>query len=269
MRKVAVIALVLTVIGVAFVFEGRAYGQTPPRPDDRMWSFPFITAGPGSRIGVSVRELEADEAGKLKLPAEAGAVVQSVRPSSPAESAGLRENDVIVEFDGERVRSAQQLSRLVGETPPGRRVNMAFIRDGRRTQVQVTPEASRAGLRFDPDEFRGRFDRVLPGGRGSLGVGTQEMTPELAQHFGARNGILVTSVNRDSPADKGGIKVGDVITEFDGVSVDATRDLIRAVVRRQGEVTLKVVRDKKELTLKVMLEDRAERRSRQRASRGI
>jgi serine protease Do len=80
----------------------------------------------------------------------------------------------------------------------------------------------------------------------------------------------MTSVVKDSAAEKAGIRVGDVITEFAGVSVGHPRDLVRAVVSRQGEVALKVVREKKEMALKITLDERtSDRRFRQRASRGI
>lgn len=265
MRRVALIAGVLVAVGLASTVQA----QTPPRSGDFVRPFPFITAGPGSQIGISIRDLETDEAGKLKLPADAGAVVQSVQQGSPAETAGLRNGDVLVEFDGERVRSAQQLTRLVHETPPGRRVNAAVFRDGKRTQLQLVPEASRRDVPFNADRLRDSVDRFWPMGRGTLGVITQDMTPELAEYFGAKDGVLVTSVLKDSPAEKAAIRVGDVITEFAGVSVDHPRDLVRAVVSRQGEVALKVVRDKKELTLKVTLDETSDRRLRQRTIRGI
>jgi S1-C subfamily serine protease len=266
MRRVALLVGVLVAISVATTLQA----QTPPASNDFVRPFPFMTVGPGSQIGVSIRDLETDEAGKLKLPAEAGAVVQSVQPGSPAETAGLRDGDVIVEFDGERVRSAQQLTRLVRETPPGRRVTAAVIRDGKRTPLQVVPETSRLDLPFNADRLRESMDRFRTMGRGALGLVTQEMTPELAQYFGAKDGVLVTAVVKDSPAEKATIKVGDVITECDGVAVDHPRDLVRAVVSRQGEVALKVIRDKKELTVKVMVDDRGpDRRFRQRAFRGI
>jgi serine protease Do len=265
MRRVALMAGVLVAIGLA----GTVQAQTPPGPGE-LRPFPLITAGPGSQIGVSIRDLESGEAVKLKLPNEAGVVVQSVRQGSPAAAAGFRERDVVVEFDGERVRSAQQLTRLVRETPPGRRVNATVIRDGQRTQLQVVPETGRREPLVDADRLRDSVDWFWPFGRGVLGVVTQEMTPELAEYFGAKDGLLVTSIVKDSPADKATIRVGDVITEFDGVSVDRQRDLVRAVAGRQGEVTLKVVRDKKELSLKVTLDERASgRRFRQRAFRGV
>src|SRR4029450_13838284 len=76
----------------------------------------------GSEIGLSVRDVESVDVTSAKLPAPAGAVVEDVHTGSPAEKAGFKSGDVIVTFDGEKVRSARHLTRLVQETPEGREV---------------------------------------------------------------------------------------------------------------------------------------------------
>jgi hypothetical protein len=81
-----------------------------------------VLAGTGSWIGVSVRDVVADDVSKMKLPGPEGVVVEEVTRESPAETAGLKAGDVIVEFDGDRVRSTRQFTRLVQETPSGRKV---------------------------------------------------------------------------------------------------------------------------------------------------
>src|SRR5687767_7744542 len=87
--------------------------------------------GRGTQIGVT---LEEDDAKK------AGAVIETVRPESPADKAGMKAGDAIVEFDGERVRSVLQLTRLVQETPAGRGVAAVLLRGGQKVTVTVTPE---------------------------------------------------------------------------------------------------------------------------------
>jgi len=89
-----------------------------------------------AQIGVSIRDLDADTAA-----AATGAVVERVAPDSPAERAGIKAGDVITGFDGEKVRSARQLARLVNETPPGRTVPAAVLRDGKSVDLKITPEA--------------------------------------------------------------------------------------------------------------------------------
>ena len=96
-------------------------------------------------------------------------------------------------------------------------------------------------------------------GRGFLGVGLRELTPELQTHFGAPegSGVLVASVSDDSPAAAAGIRVGDVITAVDGLSVDSTRDLSREIRHRPGaSVAIELFRDGKEREVTAALGER-------------
>jgi serine protease Do len=97
--------------------------------------------GGGSRIGASVRDVDADDVKERKLASESGAVLSDVDDDTPASRAGLKAGDVVVEYDGERVRSARQLTRLVQETPSGRKVGVVVSRDGSRMTFTVEPEA--------------------------------------------------------------------------------------------------------------------------------
>ena len=217
----------------------------------------------------------------LKLSRAEGAVVESVTPNSPAATAGLREKDVITQFDGERVRSASHLSRLVAETPAGREVMFSVMRDGRRTDLRITPAASERGW-FDPrfggmidtDEIREQAEnagrtigRSLPDvidgvregmtvpNRARLGVNVQPVSGDLAGYFGVKSGVLVANVTPDSPAAKAGLKAGDVITAVNDKAVATPRELVAALPAGDGphDVTLSIVREKKETTVKATL----------------
>lgn len=225
--------------------------------------FRMFQGGPGSQIGVTVRDTEsADGTGQQ---AQAGAVIDEVRRDSPAEKAGLRRGDVVVEFDGERVRSAQQFSRLVRETAPGRTVSATVVRDGRRTPVSVAPTSERRpDVTIDPDQFRDlsegfkdfNFEFRGIGSRGRLGVTIEDLTPQLADYFGAKEGVLVTAVTADSAASRAGLKAGDVITKVGTMAVRSVADLTFTLreTREDGEIEIGIVRDKKESTLKAKLE---------------
>jgi serine protease Do len=107
-------------------------------------------------------------------------------------------------------------------------------------------------------ELRMEIERTL--GRGALGISVQSMTPELAQHFGAAAGVLVSAVRGDSPAAKAGIAVGDVITTVDGERIDGPGDLRRRVRDSEREkLTIGLVRDKKQLSVDVPVERPARR----------
>lgn len=271
---------------VAPVAEGQGKARVTVEPSTVMQVFRG-----GSRIGVSIKEVDAEEAKRAKLPGVSGVVIEEVTADSPAEKAGLRAGDVIVEFDGERVRSTRQFTRLVQETPPERDVQAVVVRDGQRTTLSVRPEASNAfgalrGLeRFDefhvappippmpptpptppapaPEafEFIPRLERFFSSS-GRLGITVDSLSEQLGDYFGTKEGVLVTSVADDSAAAKAGLKAGDVIVSVNGATVDSPSDLSRRVQRLDDgeEFTLEIVRDKKRQTLKGKAEPRQTRR---------
>lgn len=259
---VVVSALVLGPTIWAQVREGR---RVTPGIDRLMLQ------GPGSEIGVSVRELRADEVTAAKLEQPGGVYVQDVREGSPASRAGLRNGDIIASFDGERVRGVRHFSRLVIETPPDRAVSTSIVRGTERQTIQVTPEAGRfgtffpdvgreieRGMRAIPRDFN--FDFQFPDGfsRGRLGVSLTPLSDQLATYFGVKDGALVSSVEADSPAAQAGVKAGDVITAVNGRTVGDVGDVMAAVREAApgAAIEIGVVRDKKELTLKATVPDR-------------
>jgi membrane-associated protease RseP (regulator of RpoE activity) len=236
-----------------------------------------IMPGRGVELGVTVRDLDSEQ-----LKTGSGVVVEDVRSGSAAEKAGLRKGDVIVEFDGERVRGQRHLSRLVSETPEGRTVKAAVTRDGKRVDLSVTPATAeraagsdfeffvpgpdhmpgmpREGWRFYSDEpgiqaFK-RGDGLFMSGRGRLGVGIESLTPQLAEYFGTKGGALITNVQPESPAAKAGLKAGDVITSVNGSEITDPRGLTDAVRKADDGATLSLgyVRDKKTGTATATLE---------------
>lgn len=252
----------------------------------------FLTLrGPGSSIGVSARDLTAEDARNARLDTPAGAYVESVLADSPAAKAGIQAGDVVVEFDGERVRSLRQFTRLVQETPPGRQVAVTVIRGAARQTLQVVPEASGRFTTVVPDGFGPDFERrfrerfrldVRPdlrgfndrpdvagdilrrfderGGAGrQLGVAVTPLTDQLAAYFGVKEGVLVTAVSSDTPAADAGLRAGDVITAVAGRPVNSVADLQAEFRRaRTGEgLDISVTRDRKPLLLKLSVSGRA------------
>ena len=287
MKSWKAIALMAALIGAAgmgaaiapvALAQTRARVAVAPQPDV------FSLLGGGSRIGVSIRDIESSDRAK----SASGVVIESVDEESPASKAGLRVGDIVVEFDGERVRSVRQFTRLVTETPEGRSVAAAVMRDGQRVTVNVTPESGSRFSWYDGDQWKAldnlRTYRFAPpppkppappkpgappalerffwsSSANQLGIGAMTLEPQLAEYFGTKEGVLVSSVTSDSAAAKAGLKAGDVITSFNGNPVDSPTDL-RTGVRDLdgGEFTLGIVRDKKPMTLKGKLEPPPARR---------
>jgi serine protease Do len=249
----------------------------------------MVLDGRGAQLGVMVSDLDAKTT-------TGGVKIDEVNADSPAEKAGIKAGDVVVEYDGERVRSARQFTRLIQETPEGRPVVIALLRDGKRQTVNATPETGRMTWNFGPEidrafreaergfslempmprDFQYRFDnrdnreprrfeyrmpdgllQFYNGSRGRLGVTVQPLTRDLEEYFGAKNGgALVSTVTPESAASKAGVKAGDVIVSVNGHSVSDAGDLARELADINGEVTIVVLRDKKEMTLKATIEQR-------------
>jgi S1-C subfamily serine protease len=212
----------------------------------------------GTHLGITVRDVESTDANA----AAGGVVITAVSPNSPAASAGLVVGDVVVEFDGERVRSVRQFARLVQESASGRQVRTTVVRDGKRQDLTVTPDASStAAWMLD----RGRIDdlmrqfqdgkpKVLLPGAPRLGATVVNLTPELARHFGAtEGGVLVSSVTVGSAAAQAGLQVADVITSAAGQRVRSQSDLTQSLRNTTGKVTLEIIRDRKPMAITVSM----------------
>ena len=269
-KGLLIAAAIAVAIGVTLEAQDRGAQRIEPRR--------IQLDGVGGSIGVNVRDVTAEEAQRAKLSPPQGAYVTRVERDSPAEKAGIMTGDVIVEFDGERVRSARQLSRLVRESADDRSVRAAVVRDGNRRMVDVTPSNDRSitlpdlsGLdrqfrdlarnfefRYDGPGGRG-FGNFSTGSRGRLGVALTRVSDQLATYFGVKSGVLVTSVEMDSPAGRAGLKAGDVITAIDSRSVDDVSDVLDEVRRADdgGSLALTVTRDRKELKLTARMPERA------------
>jgi len=197
---------------------------------------------------------------------------------SPADKAGLRKGDVILRFENDSVTSMRKLNRMVSEVAPDQRVTLRISRGGAEQDLSVTigkrknaissvqtlegmPEL-KGWMNGEPRAFKWEFPQ---GGEGQpfvysfgnnrrIGVSTTTLTKQLADFFGVADGkgVLVTSVEVDSPAAKAGLKAGDVITAVDGEKIESAGDLSRGLNKQKdGQVTLTVIRDKSSRTINV------------------
>ncbi len=239
-----------------------------------------------SWLGVETQEVTAENAKELKLPAERGVVVADVTKDSPAAKAGLKEKDVITEVNGQRVEGAAQFRRIIHEIPAGRAAQLTVWRDGRAQTLSATlgkaEERHDKWMRVTPGAFAFRMPEVqipempsidlggemsvLAGGRPRLGIDAEDIGGQLGSFFGAPDGegILVRSVNSGSPAEKAGMKAGDVITSFNGERVRSLGDLRQRLASQNDAKTAKigVLRNKSEVTLSVELPERTPKQRR-------
>ena len=194
----------------------------PPQPPAPV--FPpgvGFEAGSESWLGVSIAEVSSEVADKLGIASPHGVEIGHVVDDSPAAEADLKRGDVVTQFRGEQVQGVEHFARLVRETPPGRRAALEVWDESGRRDVEVTIGKRRMavipGIRmesFKPEVFD--FDlprpRMVVSNR-SLGAELETLDGQLAAYFGVSEGVLVRSVDADTPAADAGLQAGDVIVE--------------------------------------------------------
>ena len=163
-----------------------------------------------------------------------------VDADAPAGKAGLREHDVILDFNGTAVESEEQIRRLIREVPPGRTVTIGISRDGIpiKINVQLADHSAVVAQTLPrivvpnprPREFpRNSMDLPFQIQTYSsvLGVQTESLTRQLGEYFGVKDGegVLVRSVEKNSAAEKAGLKAGDVIVKADNEKLTDRSDL--------------------------------------------
>ncbi|PKN15182.1 MAG: peptidase S1, partial [Deltaproteobacteria bacterium HGW-Deltaproteobacteria-3] len=158
-------------------------------------------------LGVMIQPVTPELAAQFKLDRPIGALVGEVSPGSPAEKAGIKPGDVIVEFNGKEISQMSMLPNLVAETTVGSRAEVTLYRKGavKKLPVTIAKLSEEQAVVSEPAETLSK----------SLGLGVQDLTPEIAAALGItdKHGVLVTGVEPSSPAALAGLRRGDLILE--------------------------------------------------------
>jgi serine protease Do len=219
-------------------------------------------------LGVHIDEVSPQQVSTLKLSSADGAVITDLDRDGPACKAGLKENDVVVGFNGAKVESPEQLGSIIRGTAPGKTVMFTVVRGGEKKDVkvtlgswpQVTPHAQSfvAGApRWSPPPV------VAPGAINGMeipsvtvlssrhGLVVESLCPQLAEYFSvpAGKGVLVRSVEKGSPGDAAGLRAGDVIVKLNNETVHDMADWRRAMNAQASQISVTIVREKREQTV--------------------
>jgi serine protease Do len=222
-------------------------------------------SGSGSYLGTWLWEVDPARAREMRLPPDAHVVVTLVRPGSPAEIAGLRVGDVLLEYDQKRVESNDQFSRMVRETPAGRTVRIRIMRNGVQqtvtAKIENIPDAERPGPIVGMPPTQAMIERqdvprsVMTWSSALLGIDAEPLFGQLASYFGASEGVLVRSVTPGLAGARAGLKAGDVIVRVGKDTVATPAELTgRLRLANSTSVKLAVMRDRHEISVTVSLE---------------
>lgn len=239
-------------------------------------------------LGVSVRDVTQDQLPALKLKDARGAEIILVDHDAPAGKAGLREHDVVLTINGQAVDNREQFSHMMRESPPGRTLVLVVSHDGQTRTVttqmatqeeverqaeqrltvpepmatEAAPQENNAAVASAPSAAPMRGNSFI----GSIlmsssytGAVLEKMSGQLGDYFGVPggSGLLVRSVQDNSPAFLAGIHAGDVIVRAGDKPVATTSDWTKALKNSKNRsLAITVVRDKKQQTLSLNPESR-------------
>lgn len=212
-------------------------------------------------LGVQVSDITSRLAEEKNLTRKEGAYVNEIVSDSPAETAGMLAGDIIIRFGDREVSDADGLVRAVRRANIDEPVNIVVVRGGRERSLTVTlkerPRRQAIRIPHPPDT-----PRVLMAHRyGRLGVSVINLNPQLGEYFKVPdgNGVLVEKVHENTPAEKAGIKAGDVIVKINGRDIDTANRLRRVLSTYDpgDEIQVEIIRDGSRRTFSAQLEERS------------
>jgi len=266
------------ILGVA-VLAAPASAQYPliPGVEGVAMMYAFEPFGQ-SYLGVDPEDISPERAAALKVKVDNGVEIRQVDQDSPAGKAGLKKYDVILEFNGTHVNSAEQLRRMIHETPAGRTVTLNISRNGEplnfSTQLvdyrvwapQVSRTASsspnRSGFINNEVNSEDMQELNLPEASSSdytsrAGMIVENLSPQLAEYFGVQDGkgALVRSIEKGSAADLSGVKAGDVVRKIENRRIANRWDFRQTMdAHKSGKLNILVWRDKHPQTVTVTID---------------
>ncbi|MGH0029187.1 MAG: PDZ domain-containing protein, partial [Myxococcota bacterium] len=171
-------------------------------------------------LGVVIQQITPEIAEEFDLDDQKGALVSKVVPDGPADAAGLRQRDVIREFDGKPIEDFDDLPRVVASAPVGKKVDVVVIRDGKEKTLRPKIDA------MEEPELT-QLAKATPSGAKAFGMTVQDLTPEIAEQLGVdeAGGVVVSAVDPNGPAREAGVRRGDVIVEVDQEEVKDSKSL--------------------------------------------
>ena len=246
----AILGVALLILAVSDVPSGRA-AETTSESSSEAW------------LGVYSQTLTPELRDEFKYQGD-GALVNRVIPGSPAEKAGIKKGDVIISVNSRPVASAEELTRAIRSGRVDQSASIQVARDGVKKTLTAKLAARPSDEEFEESELgehgeHGDFDSedhefsfrmpegamsVFHMGRGRLGIRVDDLNTDLGGYFGIKDGkgALVLEVLKDTPAERAGLKAGDVITKVGDRAIESSEDLRSALRSKEGKITLTVLR---------------------------
>ncbi len=192
-------------------------------------------------LGLLPQDLDDNLAKAMGIKGTEGALVGDVTPGGPADKAGIKRGDVLVEFNGQKIENSTHLRNLAAQIAPGTKVKVVLLRNNATKTLDVI-----LGERPKPEKAA-KPEEIPPEKQSSqkIGMTVQNLTSELADQLGYQNetGVIVSDVASGSPAEDAGLKQGDLIKEINKAAVRTVKDFDALFARlRSGDTAALLVR---------------------------
>jgi len=199
-------------------------------------------------LGVQVQVVTPEIAKAFGMSEPRGALIAEVHPDTPAEKAGLKREDIIIEYNGQPIKEMNELPRLVAGTPPGTKTTVKVLREGKEKTFPITVTELK-------EEQFGKEAAEQPKEENSIGVVVEDLDARMAQHLGLKEtkGVVVVEVMPGSAGSDAGLRRGDVIIEINGKAIPDTKTFqkvlaeqpkksyARFLVKREGRTMIVAV----------------------------
>ena len=228
-------------INTAIVAAGQGIGFAIPVNMAKQIITQLVAKGKVTRgwLGVTIQPVTEEIAREFGLQKARGVLVSDVLKESPAAKGGIRQGDILLDFDGKEVKDASHLQRVVADTPPGKKVSVTVFRDGREMKLAITAASA--------DSTEARQVRPPQGEPDSLGIIVEELPRDLQRE--GYTGVEVTVVEEGGLAAEAGMRAGDVIVavnrkrvaglaEYDRAMRDAARRGVALLLVRRGDASV-------------------------------
>jgi C-terminal processing protease CtpA/Prc len=256
MRFTQMVALLV----LPFILGGTSCAQTSKEKQKQV--VVRVTTHDGAWLGVTLSDMTPKTAKDMEAKTESGALVRSVSEDSPAEKAGIKEDDIVIEFNGKPIADSDDLVKAVGGAKAGETVDLVVVRKDDKKTLKATlaeapppPEPIMVTVPHAPDV--NVFMRH--GSQGAYGLSLRTLNRQLGEYFGAPggHGVLVEEVRKKSPATAAGFKAGDVIVKVGDETVESVGELHEALGDyKKGETaSVAILRKGSKMTLKLPIEE--------------
>lgn len=234
-------------INTAIVAAGQGIGFAVPVNMAKQIKEQLIEHGRVVRgwMGIAIQDITEDLAKQFAVKEGEGVLVGQVFKDDPADKAGVKVGDVVVEFNATKVTNPAQLSRLAASVAPNKKADLVIIRDGKRKTLEITMGEQKE------EKAEGQISN-----NGSYGFKVDEITPKMIEEFGIsqKEGVVITEITPGGNAAKAGLRPGDIIVEINRQRINNLADYHRVMASIGNGESLVVLRVRNQSSLYVGVE---------------